>query len=258
MCNFKHGVIMDKTIILILVGILFLQTASAVDIEFTAERNTAVDIIEKCSIGDYPCSDSFSCNATIQNSIQEILVLNQNMTRNNTFYNYTLSPSQTSELGLYKADTFCSDGNYNGTNEIWFMITPSGRDAPTSGESVALLIAVASMFLIAIFFFIISHTFKGDPLAPKGSSLSSGNPATRFFFIALAVIIAIMSILFSTVILMQLFGGFETIIASYSIFLWVILFVIFIIFIFVLLKIIFMALESLRIKQGLQMPREGY
>jgi len=247
---------MKKIILLIIFGILLLQFVTSVDIEFTAEQNTEVNIIDKCSIGGYPCSPSFDCNITVTiQDIQEVIILNQNMTRNETIYNYTIPSSQTSEEGLYKADIYCSDGNYNGTDEIWFRVTPSGREALTSGESSTLLIAVASMFLLAIFFFIISNTFKADPLNPQGTS---GNPPARFFFVALAVIISIASILFSTVILMQVLGGFEKIISSYSTFLWVILFVILIIFIFILLKVIFMALDAFKVSKGLKMPSEGY
>jgi len=139
---------MKKIILLLILGIFFISFISAQDPRFIGKQNVHLNIWDTCTFGDFPCSDNFHCNFTIENPNQEIIVLNEGTTRNQTVYNYTILGSLNSELGLYKVDNYCSDyaGN-NGTGQFFYKITRTGKEV-TQAQGLIYIIILGASFII--------------------------------------------------------------------------------------------------------------
>lgn len=181
-----------------------------------------------------------SVNVTIYFPNSSIAVDNQPMTQlKEEIWNYSFS--STNVLGEYIYDYCDQDGRNCKENN--FKVTPSGSDAPSEGEGMTFLGSLIAMILVAGVFLFLSISLKE-------------HDGARFAFTSLTVITCMIVVLYSAVALSETFFGFERIVSSYSIFLWVFLFVVFIIFIFVLIMVIVKTMDSMRIKKGLKEEHE--
>jgi len=236
---------MIKRKLLIILFVLLLIPLSS---SLVFKQNEIVNYSFRCfdSDGNY-CTSAADCVISIEAPNGTNLYDNVSMTFHSTHFSFIL-PTHTN--GKYGGLAVCSSENIT-TAEFTYLVTPSGNEKPTSGEGTTLIISIASMFLISLLFFFISNSFKGDSSAASGSREANGNPAARFVFIALAVIIAVIAVLYSSVSLMETFWGFNKIIESYGIFIYIILAILFLLFIFILINLTIRAIESMKIKRGL-------
>lgn len=146
--------------------------------------------------------------------------------------------------------TFCNTTNVGNYNYIWdencvdcsgglcgnnFEITNAGRSPPTTGEALNFLGIFGSIFFVAILFFAFSFLVKG---------------ALKFGFIATSFVLSLIIVLYSNVILSETINGFPRIAASYDIFFYIMLSLLFIIFLFVMISLFFQALDEWRTKHG--------
>jgi len=145
-----------KKILLIMISGMFLLTfinsfclISAVDDDYIGKQYENMDIIETCVFQGAPCDRSYSCNITIINPNQDVIVLNLPMTKNNTIYNYTLT--NTNVLGSYKLKTYCTNGTFSGENvDGHLKVTTTGK-AIEFKTTIYLLLVALVLFIIALF-----------------------------------------------------------------------------------------------------------
>jgi len=72
------------------------------------------------------CDSSYECNITITSPNFSVLVANQPMTRNNSFYNYTLFADFTQDVGRYMVNALCTNLTYSGYSLFYFEVTNNG------------------------------------------------------------------------------------------------------------------------------------
>jgi len=240
-------------ILILLMPIVFSEPA------YVFKQNNPINLTISVFNSDNSIStDTVTCYLNVKYPNGTILLSDQAMTYNSDGSFYYFIPSQsTSILGEYATTMRCDDGTEYGFTTFTFQITPSGMSNPASGSSISFLVSVLSMFLLSLLFFFISFAFVGKTNSVTGVKELNGNPAARFGFIALSIIIACVAVFYSSVSLLEIFGGFSKIIESYSVFIWVVGSIIFIIFIFILLSLTMKAVETLRANKGLQ-PRRRY
>jgi len=136
-----------------LMGVFFLLVflltcVSALDNVYVGKQYEGVNITETCSDEGFQCDNTYTCNITIVNPDQEIIVLNQQMTRNDTIYNYTLM--NTNVLGFYKVKTYCGNGTFSGENlDGTLEVTTTGKTTELKTTIYLLLIAIG-LFMIAL------------------------------------------------------------------------------------------------------------
>lgn len=113
------------------------------------KQNTLIDIKVHCQHTGGSCSDSASCNITVDypNNIT-YMVFDQPMTQNRSFYNYTLPDS--SNLGWYTMTIPCVDGSNEVTNNYKFQITETGDKSSTLLIYIIDLIMKISFFVFLI------------------------------------------------------------------------------------------------------------
>lgn len=198
----------------------------------TIKQNTCFNFPTSCDNCTYMNITFLFPNGTIA-------IDNQEMTNLTSDYYYNYSFCNTSTLGTYIAIiNYDEDGKYYSDFDF-FKVTPSGREAPNSGEGTIFLASIISMILMTILFFSFSFTVERE----------SG---LRFGFLAISLVMGVITTLYSSVSLMETYGGFSRTLNSFSIFQYIILAVLLIIFIFVLVSLIVSALNAWQIKKGLK------
>lgn len=141
---------MNKLIICLIMGVFLLTGMNAGDNDYMGQQFMDIPIIEICEDDGFACDATYSCNITITNPNQQVIILNQPMTRNDTFYNFTLI--DTDLLGVYKIKTICGNGTFSGTNEDGRLeVTTTGSTYDTLKINIFLLIGAVFLFLIGIY-----------------------------------------------------------------------------------------------------------
>jgi len=111
---------MKQYIFLILIMLLVVSVNAK-----TFEQDTEIDLKHPVRIDDFP-SDSLSCNISVFDPDNEILIDFETMTNNYEFHNFTLDAGNTTKIGDYLYDITCTTGASNKTESFEFEITPSG------------------------------------------------------------------------------------------------------------------------------------
>jgi len=133
-----------KLIIFVLVLIIFVNVASAVEPTDIFRQDATADIKFSCldeTTGN-PCDSSYACNITVFYPDGRLLVDNLQSQRRTSYYNYTVSDSST--LGFYKYQTYCYNGSEGGYSpELYYLIN-------TTGENVNLTKALLYLFALIL------------------------------------------------------------------------------------------------------------
>lgn len=137
-----------KKLLLILVMMMVLPMVSAL----VYQQNAEIDIKTNCFNNGTYCTASAQCNISIYYPNETIIVNNQPMTNQESFYNYTLSSAYTGTLGEYHATLVCIDGVEAGNDEFTFDITYNGKEKPTEWIIIIFMI----FFIVLIGGFIIT------------------------------------------------------------------------------------------------------
>lgn len=136
--------------LLLWVFVLFLIPigTNAQDPAYIFEQEDDIDLRISCfDTNDLPCDDGTTCLLTIFYPDSSVLIENQTMNREATYYNYSLNSSQTSINGEYSSIVYCA-GTTNDYTSFVYKITPSGED-PTEAQSI-LYIGLFVMILVLL------------------------------------------------------------------------------------------------------------
>lgn len=242
---------MKKLILLIVVGIFLINLVSA------EQQSLGVFKQGECIQLKQTCDNCTYVNLTAVSNPNSLLVINDEneMTKVGNIYNYTFC--NTTLLGEY---IYTTCGDLDGTNfcgNVNFEITSSGRKSPTSGEGIIYISSLIAMLLFSIIFLFVSNSFKVERETARGENgeetiITKGNSAMRFGCLALSIIGLLFVVLYSSISLTQMLGGFEGVTKIYDTFLYIFLAILLIMFIFVLVAITFSLLEKMQRKKGLK------
>ncbi len=148
---------MKKIILLFGLCILFIGIVSAATYKQSEELNLKVPCINNNTF----CSESSTCNITILNPNSSNLIYGQAMENSATYFNYTLTPSQTSIIGEYTTTVVCLDGSFNGHSIFTYNINPTGKAPSETAGSFAIATLIAFLTAAGIAF-LIGHSFKQE------------------------------------------------------------------------------------------------
>lgn len=195
---------LKSVFIFLIIGLFLISFVSSQEVRFFAEKDSILDITDSCQFLGLPCPSSFNCNITIIDPSQQVVILNQQMTRNDTIYNYTLNSNLTNLLGFYEDTVCCSNSTLGGCDTFFHQITPNGSKPIDSGEGTALL-GIMIILIVAIAFFLIFGIY-------------AKNVPFKVFFISLSVILLVGTLGFGVTIMQQLLGTFTNLVSGYGTF----------------------------------------
>ncbi len=160
-----------KVMIFLAIGLFLITTVTAS--LGTFQENTEVDLIQTCNNCTY-------CNLTsIKYPNGTNAFTNVEMTKDNTYFNYTFNETYTSTVGEYKYCYDCGNNVERATGCINFDITLSGNPTP-EGVSYLLIGIVIIIFGIACVFLYLTTQME--------------SPGFKVFFMLLAFVFLIGSL----------------------------------------------------------------
>ncbi len=148
---------MNKLLLIFLFVSVFLGAYATEDIEYTFKSNTDSIISRPCFSSYGPsgwCSNQSVCQLTVFDPDNDIVVAGKNMTNKVYTHNYTISSTNLTKTGIYKADMACSDANLTGYDSFFFAVNQAGKNYNETVAPYALLtILIALTILFAYFGF---------------------------------------------------------------------------------------------------------
>lgn len=97
------------------------------EVEETFPYHDKFDLKRPCFLNGTYCSDSTSCNITIEYPDNTLLIDNIGMTNNVSFVNVTILEGQANVLGFYEATHICCDRGFCGKDTFEIAITGDGK-----------------------------------------------------------------------------------------------------------------------------------
>jgi len=157
----------NKTFVFLLLGILLVNNASALDCWQTFEQDTKIELIQKCPSCSYVNITSISYpNGTI--------FFNELMTKTDTNFNYTLPDSSQRGRVLYS-----TIGDKNGANpplleDLCIEITKTGSiiRKPESNFYFAIMFAILLLFAMFLTIFILTPFENKKELTREGMAIT--------------------------------------------------------------------------------------
>lgn len=185
---------MKKNILYLSLVFIFILILSAMNVNaVTFKQGEKADITVQCIFNGTICSTNSTCNLTINYPNNSIYISNQLMNRNNSYFNYTLSSSNT--VGDYPCSSTCCDNGFCGTSgECSFDITPSGQKLDT-GKSIIMVIGLVILLIVCLILFYFA--------------IKTENLTIKIFSLGLSLIILIFSIGYALTVVNNTIPGFE-------------------------------------------------
>lgn len=176
---------------LVMMMLLVIPMVSAQN-ELVFTRLQAVDLQIPCIFNGSTCDNGFFCNLTTNYPDSILLVNNQLMQNQTSFYNYTFLQGDLNQTGVYSNTMICNDGSFQGSERFTFEVTNTGTIL-TEGESIIFVLLTVAMFMV----FIISFWFA--IVTPYGNEVSDQGMVikvtklkyVKLFFIMLTYILFI-------------------------------------------------------------------
>ncbi len=169
---------------IILLLLLIIPISSAIEQEFTFEKNTTPILPFTCkdSFTGTSCSTAYSCNLTVSYPNGTTLFNDTNISRSGSIYELQLENLTVN--GFYSYAGSCENGT-DGANsaDLQFLVTETGREF-SEGQGLASLAILLGVIGLTFFFFIFGFKFTGNP---KTMPLA-------LFFIVISVFLALYSL----------------------------------------------------------------
>jgi len=148
-----------RKIMWIFVFIAFISLVTAVDPSYIFKQNQEVDLKVNCFEDNFTlCQAGTTCNITSFYPNNTILIENQVMTYNPSYFNHTINGTKLNELGEYATSVSCS-GSYAGFSTFTFEITPTGQNI-TSGQGFTSIGLIIGMIILAGLFSFFGFKFS--------------------------------------------------------------------------------------------------
>ena len=134
---------------------LVLAATDTTEVDDVFQINTNINYAKPCFNNGTYCSGSATCNYTVFNPDNTILVDNLQGTNQAAYHNITFLVSN---IGVYKVDMTCIDSGLNGAETLYFEVTGSGFNNS----------AVFYLLLFLIYTFLIGSLYGPSFSQPKG------------------------------------------------------------------------------------------
>ena len=148
------------SIIIIIAALMMLglSTVSAIGFpivpSYQYQVYSEINIKNSCYFNSTFCPATTTCNITVYNPNNDVIVNNKNMTYGGAYFEYIIPDSGNLSVGFYKCDMICTNGGYSGTESFYIEIITGGN------ISLFIILAIASI-LILIFAIAMQNEYLG-------------------------------------------------------------------------------------------------
>jgi hypothetical protein len=138
-----------KLFIGILMFLILINITKADDDSF--KYNTDVDLKIPCYENERNCNSTVLCNLTIKYPNQSVLINNDKMSFNPSYFNYTIPKSKLMTFGEYNYNTVCISSINSGFTEGVFKVTKTGF-FNEKNQSLLIIGIIATLTFISLIF----------------------------------------------------------------------------------------------------------
>lgn len=139
-----------KKYFLLIIFVILLSSFIYAEPSYFYKRDAVIDLKEPCVNNGQACPISATCNITVNYPNSTVMINNQQMTNQITYFNYTIT--DTNNIGEYVATVFCIDGTDYGYNSFIFDISDNGQKSNDYTFIIALGLVAA--FILCLGFII--------------------------------------------------------------------------------------------------------
>lgn len=153
---------MKKLFTFILMSMFLLTFVTADVPQDSFKQSETLDIKITCINGGY-CSGSSSCSAAIIGPDSQAIIDDAVFQNQDSFHNFTLTADNVSQLGIYRVQGFCTDGNETTEIDYPFSITPNGLILSKAEANIYMLMTA----LVFVFFLLTLWAAVGLPFTNR-------------------------------------------------------------------------------------------
>ena len=139
----KKGILVLSLMILLALPLILAATDTN-NVDDSFKINTFVDYKKPCFNNGTYCSAAATCNYTIYNPDNTLLLNNQEATNNISYHNTSF---YVSDIGIHKVDMTCTDGGRTGAETLYFEVTGSGFNSTAGFYALILIFSIGIMVL---------------------------------------------------------------------------------------------------------------
>ncbi len=158
-----NGRLVSSSIFLIILIALTSMSVVAQDLDYVYPTNSTITINRPCFNSESPtgwCSASTQCKLSVLDTNNNLIILSQNMTNNQSIQTYTINSSITSN-SIYQANIACVDGNTTGSDSFYFGVNNAGTDyRENSGIFFILGVIILLIIIFAALIFLVEEGLK--------------------------------------------------------------------------------------------------
>jgi len=137
---------MKKANLIWMIGIFLLVSISVVNAETQIYKSgEAFNLTRECFYDGAICTGDYDCTITVYNPEGDIIIDNQDMSNQTSYYNYSMNPLFVN--GDYRTRVTCTDGTNSGSEIFYFQITNTGDG---TGISMFLILGITAIVLLII------------------------------------------------------------------------------------------------------------
>lgn len=134
------------SLIIVLFTMTCVSAASSISISrltYTYKVGSQIDIRNPCYYNGANCPPTTTCDLTVYDPENNVIINNQPMTYGGSFFNYTL-PDANYSIGSYKSDMVCSYSGISGSQRFYLDIGTGGN------QSLFIILSIASLLLLLV------------------------------------------------------------------------------------------------------------
>jgi len=154
---------MNKNIIFAILILVFIPFVFSQDLSFNFKQDQAADVKVTCQLNGTYCPSNTICHITAYYPNSSIMVDNQQMSYQTSYFNYTIESTKVNTLGIYRASASC---NYTGSifniGTFYFGVVKkdvqvNDADFLSEGRIMVILSVLAVLFFFLWLIFYIKH-----------------------------------------------------------------------------------------------------
>lgn len=131
--------------------LVILAPATAITTAMYYEAQQPIDIKVPCLVNYTYCSAGATCNISIYDPNETIIVANEPMTNSIYYFNYTLNETQTNKTGDYRNVVVCEDSGLAGFTAYTMTVTWNGRAPPGDNVKIFFILAFLGILIALIY-----------------------------------------------------------------------------------------------------------
>lgn len=158
---------MKKIMLIMIIGMFMISFTTALETDVIYKQNTEGELRVVCLNNGF-CSGAATCNVSVFDREQNLILDNVQLENNNAFHNYTLTADNNANSGLYQVKGFCVDGGSFQEINYEYQITSNGEELDEPQSQIYFFMLIAIFITIILIEILRRNLPNKDPATEDG------------------------------------------------------------------------------------------